>query len=217
MKSVHRLILFKAKSLSKQEWVYGWYYESNEKHYIITKQDGEHILIDINTLCEYIGLNDRINQTPIFEFDVVKALNRHYDNAEDRNKYYQTFEVSFLNGCWMFGATWNVYEFFNRFIYIENISNIHDKKIQNSIDIGCNVKWKSQSQGFWKEKEGEVIAIVQPNINASKYLPVGVSASRCKFDDRSKNERLLVKVMGGAKGTIDYYYAPRISTVELIM
>lgn len=84
------------------------------------------------------------------------------------------------------------------------------------VKIGSKVKWESQSKGCWKEKEGELIAIISSYTDARNYLPEGIKESRCKFDGRSQNERLLVKVMGGVKGNLDYYYAPRISVVRLV-
>lgn len=85
-----------------------------------------------------------------------------------------------------------------------------------NIVIGCKVKWESQAQGSWKEKEGKVIAIIQPNMDIKKYLPKDTKISRCMFDGRSQNERLLVEVMGGAKKSLKYYYAPRLSAVNVI-
>jgi len=82
---------------------------------------------DLSTSAEimqYIGLDDK-NKTEIYVGDFVKALNRNYDCEDDREKYFQTFQVTFLNGCYMFG-NWNAHEFFNKFIHKEVVGNIYE-------------------------------------------------------------------------------------------
>lgn len=71
---------------------------------------------------EYTGLNYRVNNKEIYECDIIKALNRNYDNEDNWRDYFQTFEVTYLNGCWMFG-NYNAHEFFNKYMYIEVIGN----------------------------------------------------------------------------------------------
>lgn len=79
-------------------------------------------------ILEYIGLNDRIvrkdgsEAKEIYRCDIIKALNRNYDCEDNKENYFQLFEVTYLNGCYMFG-NWNAHEFFNRFMYIENLGS----------------------------------------------------------------------------------------------
>ena len=76
----------------------------------------------------YTGLkDDTIKKQKIFEGDKVKALNRNYDNKDNREEYFQGFEVTFLNGCFMFG-NWNAHEFFNKFIYKEVVGHVFEDK-----------------------------------------------------------------------------------------
>lgn len=70
---------------------------------------------------EYIGLND-CKQNEIYNRDIVKGINRNYDNKDNIEDYYEIFKVTYLNGCYMFG-NWNAHEFFNRFTRIEVVGN----------------------------------------------------------------------------------------------
>lgn len=81
-------------------------------------------MFDEIELMEYTNLKDK-NNNEIYSGYIVKALNRNYDCRDDREDYFQTFEVRYLNGCYMFGA-WNAHEFFNKFMYIEVIGNIYE-------------------------------------------------------------------------------------------
>jgi hypothetical protein len=79
-------------------------------------------------LLEYTDLKDRIvrkdgsSSKEIYRCDVIKALNRNYDCEDNKENYFQLFEVTYLNGCYMFG-NWNAHEFFNKFIYIEDLGS----------------------------------------------------------------------------------------------
>jgi folate-dependent tRNA-U54 methylase TrmFO/GidA len=84
--------------------------------------------LDEFELLEYTGLKDRIvrkdgsESKKIYRCDIIKALNRNYDCEENKEKYFEFFEVTYLNGCYMFG-NWNAHEFFNRFMYIEDLGS----------------------------------------------------------------------------------------------
>jgi hypothetical protein len=79
-------------------------------------------------LLEYTGLEDRIvrkDGSPskeIYRYDIIKALSRDYDCEDNREDYFQIFEVTYLNGCYMFGS-WNAHEFYNKFMYIEDLGS----------------------------------------------------------------------------------------------
>ena len=82
--------------------------------------------------------------------------------------------------------------------------------------IGDLVKWKSQSQSYWKEKTGRIIAIVQPGV-----IPWDC---RNKLYDRTKYHRqfdgygrhevsYLVSVETGPKAKPKLYW-PKVSKLE---
>lgn len=84
--------------------------------------------LDEFELLEFTGLKDRIvrkdgsEAKEIYRCDIIKALNRNYDCEDNKEKYFELFEVTYLNGCYMFG-NWNAHEFFNKFIYIEDLGS----------------------------------------------------------------------------------------------
>lgn len=73
--------------------------------------------------------------------------------------------------------------------------------------IGKKVVWTSQSQGSVKTKKGEVIAIINPQENAYKWLPPNLPKSRFKGSQYSKLKRALVAVKRNEQ-TVDYYAPP---------
>ena len=74
--------------------------------------------------------------------------------------------------------------------------------------IGQTVTWTSQSQGVQKTKTGIIIAIVEPNQDAAKFLPEGLPPSRFKGQQFSRYRRALVAVPRQSGNGCDYY-APR--------
>jgi len=82
-----REILFKAKRIDNGEWVYGNYafYDcyTKQQHYIFQNKPLEYA-IDVNTLCQYIGLTDK-NGIKIFENDVVSFCDDIYAVSWDED------------------------------------------------------------------------------------------------------------------------------------
>nr|WP_300776281.1 hypothetical protein [uncultured Acetatifactor sp.] len=83
------------------------------------------------------------------------------------------------------------------------------------LKAGDKVTWKSQAGGSWTEKTGTVIREVPAGESARQYVPDGIRKSHVKFDDVSKNDRVLVAVPAGKDGKITHYYCPRKSVLEM--
>lgn len=75
--------------------------------------------------------------------------------------------------------------------------------------------WRSQAGGSWTEKTGAVIREVPAGESARQYVPNWIRKSHVKFDDVSKNDRMLVAVPAGKDGKITHYYCPRKSVLTV--
>ncbi|SFV08056.1 hypothetical protein [Alicyclobacillus macrosporangiidus] len=88
---------------------------------------------------------------------------------------------------------------------------------------GDLVRWESQSQGSWKEKRGEVVAVIPAGLSAFRFLPSGKPNKewRAMFTtDVAKIDRVLVRVQRVRKRDGQVlgwdYYCPRLSQVLIV-
>lgn len=80
---------------------------------------------------------------------------------------------------------------------------------------GDKVTWDSQAGGSWTTKTGTVIKDIPAGKSAMLYVPENVRMCHIKFDDMSKNDRVLVAVPAGKNGQITHYYCPRKSVLTV--
>ncbi len=96
----------------KQEMVYG--FGGCSTTYVLGMWENE---IHVSEPMQYTGLRDMI-KTKIYESDYVRGFHRNFEVGN-------LVEVTFLNGCFMFG-TYNAHEFFNMHQHIEVIGNLYE-------------------------------------------------------------------------------------------
>lgn len=91
-KSGLREILFRGKRVDNGEWVEGYlvYNHSRKKYYILTDAAAFPIEVIPETVGQYIGYTD-INETKIFEDDILKGF-RYPFKSEDEYNYYAIIE-----------------------------------------------------------------------------------------------------------------------------
>lgn len=123
-----RQMLFRAKSLERDRWIEGYYFyhikrtpcpfhdwlkEDDQEHLIICDESGDwnmptttlcHI-VDKDTVCEYIGRDD-INNTEIFEHDIVRCINTRDDVEFVGEVQFKDCSFCIVNSfssnyCWM--------------------------------------------------------------------------------------------------------------------
>ena len=90
---MNRDVKFRAKEINTNNWVYGYYAmrseESTVQHFILIDKgiNGfEEVLIDVNTLCQFTGLQDK-DKKQIYEGDIAKYENtiQNYDDDDVMN------------------------------------------------------------------------------------------------------------------------------------
>lgn len=96
------------------------------------------------------------------------------------------------------------------------------RPIEAPVRRGDRVRWTSQAQGTWKDKRGEVVAVIPKGVSAFRYLPSGKPNKdwRPMFTtDVAKIDRVLVRVPRVRKRDGQVlgwdYYCPRLSQVEI--
>ena len=83
------------------------------------------------------------------------------------------------------------------------------------LKAGDRVTWDSQAGGSWTTKTGTVIREIPAGERARQYVPAGIKKSHVKFDNVSKNDRVLVAVPAGKDGKITHCYCPRKSVLTV--
>jgi hypothetical protein len=79
--------------------------------------------------------------------------------------------------------------------------------MMGSFFLGQEVAWKSQSQGYWKEKRGKIVAVVPPGMSPEEGMPAG-----CRLNNpggRRHHESYLVQI--GARSIL---YWPLVSALS---
>jgi hypothetical protein len=85
------------------------------------------------------------------------------------------------------------------------------------IKLKDTVRWKSSANGTTTEKQGTVIAIVQPFQNPTEK--VGRKLEReCifRFDGQVRDHRAYLVRVSRGQGKKDFLYFPRVSSLEVI-
>jgi hypothetical protein len=84
--------------------------------------------------------------------------------------------------------------------------------------IGDTVRWSSQAQGIYKEKQGIVEYIVSANENPEKYNPIIVETYHVRppsFGYPREHESYIIRVPSKT-GKTGKFYRPRVSALEKV-
>lgn len=68
-----REMMFKGKSLVNEQWCYGYYFKYNDTHCISTYVGNYAMVVDEETVCQYIGKVDK-NGKALYDGDRVKVI-----------------------------------------------------------------------------------------------------------------------------------------------
>nr|PZN36774.1 MAG: hypothetical protein DIU70_13890 [Bacillota bacterium] len=92
---------------------------------------------------------------------------------------------------------------------------------EGRIGVGTLVRWESHGAGWFKTKEGRVVAFVPAWADPVEACPElkAVPRSRIKFSlEPAAVDRYVVRVYRTSRrGGLDYYYGPRADVVERAM
>jgi hypothetical protein len=131
---------FKAKELDTEKWVFGYYYQDEDLHFIMGL-DNYHYLIDPSTLCRKIT---EIGETKIFEFDCYwdgyYLYYCHYDNLSGHliqqeyliNKDGSLYQIKYSSGI----IALNYYSIFKRAKFIGNWHDGEQYLLDKIKDLG---------------------------------------------------------------------------------
>ncbi len=133
-----RDIIFRAKAVGTNEWVYGSLVKESVEDWIeysIIDKEGDTYIIHEETIGEYTGLRDK-NQIRVYEGDIIRFLN-DLKRVVARETEYIVGEIK-----WIDGAFWCHYEDEENLTRLVSVMESYwcEEMEQNQIEIIGNIK-----------------------------------------------------------------------------